>query len=98
MALLGQALGALRVTSIPIPHDCRDGFLGAFWRRPAAYLDPAVRNGISAFAQAPAADVQGGLARLAGDLRSGRWQARHGALRERPSLDLGYRLVAADLG
>jgi SAM-dependent methyltransferase len=98
MAQLEQALGALRVTPVPIPHDCRDGFLGAFWRRPAAYLDPAVRSGISAFAQAPAEDVQRGLARLAEDLRSGRWQARHGALRERPSLDLGYRLVAADLG
>jgi hypothetical protein len=37
-----------------------------------------------------------GLARLADDLRSGRWEARHGALRECESLDLGYRLVVAE--
>ena len=24
-----------------MPHDCTDGFGAAFWRRPAAYLDPA---------------------------------------------------------
>ena len=29
-----------------VPHDCVDGFLGAFWRRPEAYLDPAVRAGV----------------------------------------------------
>jgi hypothetical protein len=36
------------------------------------------------------------VARLADDLRSGRWQARHAALRERETLDLGYRLVVAE--
>jgi hypothetical protein len=34
------------VTPLPIPHDCWDGFAAAYWRRPAAYLDPAVRAGI----------------------------------------------------
>jgi hypothetical protein len=32
--------------------------------------------------------------RLAADLASGRWHARHGHLLGRPELDLGYRLVA----
>jgi hypothetical protein len=81
---------------VPIPHDCQDGFLGAFWRRPAAYLDPAVRAAISAFWQLDPEHVRRGAARLADDLRSGRWEARHGALRERESLDLGYRLVVAE--
>ena len=96
MDALRRALGALRVTPVPIPHDCRDGFLGAFWRRPEAYLDPTVRRGISSFAQASPETVQRGIARLAEDLRSGRWEARHGALRERASLDLGYRLIVAE--
>ena len=33
-----------------IPRDCRDGFTGAFWARPEAYLDPGVRAGMSSFA------------------------------------------------
>ena len=28
------ALGAKRSIPVPIPHDCRDGFLMAYWRRP----------------------------------------------------------------
>jgi SAM-dependent methyltransferase len=93
---LGRCLGALRVTPVPIPRDCRDGFLGAYWRRPEAYLDPAVRGGISSFTQLGTERVRDGLARLAEDLGSGRWEARHGHLRDRESLDLGYRLVTAE--
>jgi SAM-dependent methyltransferase len=93
-----DALGGGRIEPVPIPHDCRDGFLGAFWRRPEAYLDPLVRAGISSFAQAAPGQVEPGLARLAEDLRSGGWHARHSALRERASLDLGYRLVVAERG
>jgi len=83
---------------LPIPHDCVDGFLGAFWRRPHAYLDPAVRAAISSFAQIPAARLEAGLARLADDLRSGRWADRFGQLREEDSIDLGYRLLVANPG
>src|SRR5712692_1136767 len=43
-------LGNCRVERIAIPHDCIDGFLAAYWRRPEAYLDPQVRAGISGFA------------------------------------------------
>ena len=49
--MLGQA-GPTTVTSVPVPHDCNDGFAAAFWRRPRAYLDPAVRAGMSLFATA----------------------------------------------
>jgi SAM-dependent methyltransferase len=96
LSVLELSLGAIRATSLPIPHDCQDGFLGAFWRRPEAYLDPAVRGAISSFALVDPDHVRRGLARLADDLRSGRWEARHGALRECESLDLGYRLVVAE--
>ena len=98
VATLEGSLGPIRVIPVPVPHDCQDGFLGAFWRRPEAYLDPEVRNGISVFAQLAPEHVRRGLARLADDLRSGRWEARHGALHERDSLDVGYRLVVAELG
>jgi SAM-dependent methyltransferase len=97
VAALEGSLGAIRMMPVPVPHDCQDGFLGAFWRRPEAYLDPGVRGGISVFSQMAPEHTHLGLARLADDLRSGRWEARHGALRERESLDVGYRLVVAEL-
>ena len=37
-------LGPVAVAPVPIPHDCTDGFLSAYWRRPAAYLDPRVMS------------------------------------------------------
>jgi SAM-dependent methyltransferase len=98
-AELTAALGPVRVTPLRVPHDCVDGFLGAYWRRPEAYLDPGVRGGMSTFARlAPdaAAAVAVGLARLADDLAAGRWEARFGHLREEHEADLGYRIVVAE--
>jgi SAM-dependent methyltransferase len=83
------------VTAVPVPHDCTDGFGAAFWRRPAAYLDPAVQAGMSLFALADPGLVGPGLARLAADLDSGRWQREHADLLDRDELDVGYRLVIA---
>jgi SAM-dependent methyltransferase len=91
-----QTLGPVDVHPLPIPHDCTDGFLGAYWRRPSAYLDPDVRGAISSFAKLP--DVDAGLSRLRADLADGTWERRHGHLMHRTSLDLGYRLVVAHLG
>ena len=95
---LAESLGG-EITSqaLPVPHDCVDGFLGAFWRRPDAYLDPAVRSAMSCFAQLPAERVESGLSRLANDLREGRWEAKFGHLRSLDSADLGYRLVVAEV-
>ncbi len=92
---LARGLGEITVQPFPIPHDCQDGFLGAFWQRPDAYLDPTVRHAISGFAQLQPAVVQDGLAHLAGDLASGHWEAQFGWLRRQTSLDLGYRLIIA---
>jgi SAM-dependent methyltransferase len=99
-AALGDAFGPgtrVEVTPVPIPRDCVDGFLGAYWARPAAYLEPAVRAGISSFARAELApEVAAGLERLHADLASGTWEARHGALRAADALDVGYRIVVAE--
>lgn len=97
MAELAHCLGQIEVRPVPIPHDCQDGFLGAFWRRPEAYLDPNVRRAISGFAQLPPVVVNAGLARLADDLRSGQWDTQFGWVRDQTSLDLGYRLIIAPL-
>jgi SAM-dependent methyltransferase len=89
-------LGTLEVRTLPVPHDCVDGFLGAFWRRPEAYLDPEVRWAMSGFSQLSPGRVDAGLERLADDLHSGRWGERFEALREQESADLGYRLLIAE--
>jgi SAM-dependent methyltransferase len=86
------------VESVPIPWDCRDGFFSAFWRRPEAYLDPAVRAGISTLAKRSEDELAEGLARLRADLESGAWTRRHADLLERDELDLGYRLLVGPGG
>jgi SAM-dependent methyltransferase len=85
------------VEVVPVPWDCRDGFQGAFWRRPEAYLDPAVRAGISSLAKREA-ELADGLQRLRADLESGAWARRHADLLERDKLDLGYRLLVGGRG
>jgi SAM-dependent methyltransferase len=92
------ALRALRVAAVPIPHDCRDGFYGAHWRRPEAYLDPVVRAGISTMAKRAPGELDAGLARLADDLRTGAWAERHADLLALDELDLGYRLLVSGEG
>jgi SAM-dependent methyltransferase len=95
---LADQVGAVRatsVTTVPIPHDCVDGFYGAHWRRPEAYLDPEVRAGISVLASRAPEQLAPGLERLREDLESGAWAERHADLLEREELDLGYRLLVA---
>jgi SAM-dependent methyltransferase len=98
MDSVAQHLGPIQLIPVLVPHDCHDGFLGAFWRRPEAYLDPLVRGAISAFALLDPETVERGVTRLTDDLASGRWETRHGSLRQRESLDVGYRLIVAERG
>jgi len=90
--------GELRIEPVPIPHDCADGFFGAYWRRPEMLLDERVRNGISVFSHCEAADVAEAVERLRADLGSGAWHERHGDLLALDELDLGYKLVIAEFG
>ena len=91
----GRAFGRVEVRPFLIPHDCVDGFLGAYWRRPHAYLDASVRAAISTFAKAEPGRLESGLDRLRRDLADGTWERRHVHLSERAELDLGYRIVVA---
>ena len=84
-----------RVEAVPVPADCTDGFCGAYWKRPEAYLDPNVRQSISSLAQLSPAQIEPGLARLADDLASRRWHERNADLLDLDELDLGYVLVVA---
>jgi SAM-dependent methyltransferase len=95
-AELEQHGARVRVSTVPVPADCSDGFLAAYWRRPEAYLNPGVRAAISWLAGLDRSRVRQAMAELAGDLSRGRWQQRHAALRAAEFQDAGYRLLAAD--
>jgi len=96
MTQMREALPGAIIDVVPIAADCQDGFLGAWWARPEAYLDPDVQRSNSLFALGPDRDrLDRALARLADDLRSGAWDARHADLRTHGSADLGYRLITA---
>jgi SAM-dependent methyltransferase len=92
---LRTVLGDVRVERVPIPHDCTDGFLGAYWRRPEAYLDPSIRQSISSLARG---EFAAGIARLAADLDSGAWSRTYVHVREAAELDIGYCLIVANVG
>jgi SAM-dependent methyltransferase len=96
-AELAEIFGSVQIKSFPIPQDCHDGFYGAFWRRPAAYLDPSVRAGISVFAALTPLEVRRGIGQLRNDLDTGQWDLQHSELTTIAELDLGYRIVIADL-
>jgi hypothetical protein len=97
IADIASAFGASEILRVPIPHDCIDVFHGAFWRRPAAYLDPRVRSGISTYALIPREERDRGLRRLAADIQSGDWEDHHRDLLAADELDLGYRLIVASV-
>jgi SAM-dependent methyltransferase len=95
LEVLEAVLGPIESKPINIPADCVDGFLGAYWRRPEAYLDPAIRAGMSTFSKI--ARVSERIDMLRQDLETGQWARRHGDLMREDSIDLGYRIVTAKL-
>jgi SAM-dependent methyltransferase len=91
---LVDAIGG-RTEPVPIPWDCADGFYEAYWRRPEAYLDGAVRRGISVWdAVGPTAEDRA-VRSLRDDLASGRWEEPNRDLLDLDAAELGARLLIA---
>jgi SAM-dependent methyltransferase len=97
VATIEQELRPVGAVPVRLPRDCADGVFTAYWGRPELYLDAETRRNISNFALAPADDVADGLARLEADLASGEWDRRYGELRALPALDLGHRVLIAEV-
>ncbi len=91
MADFEAVLGPVQRIAVPIPQDCSDGMLCAYWRRPAAYLDPKVRRSMSSFWKI--GDVTEPLQRLKDDLASGEWERKYSRLLDHESYDFGYHLL-----
>lgn len=88
--------GRTRIERIPTPADCTDGFFEAFWNRPEALLDSAVRASQSLWALLDPGAEERIVARLAAALESGAWDAEHGHLRGQASFDGSLRLVISE--
>jgi SAM-dependent methyltransferase len=91
-----EALGqGTTVECIPIPRDCLDGFVEAFYARPERYLDPAVRRSQSPWTFLEAGCEERIVARLRADLESGAWDARFGRWRTQPCYEGSLRLIVS---
>lgn len=93
---LRAVLGPIEVSPVSVPHDCTDGFYGAYWRRPEAYLRPDVRAGISVCSQLSSGAVDRAVDALGADLETGRWHDRHRELLTMDELHLGYYVITAE--
>jgi SAM-dependent methyltransferase len=90
---LNEHFDEVKMSPLPIPGDCKDGFLAAFWKRPEAYLSSKVRQSISTFYKLE--NVFEGLQKLEDDLASGVWAKNNHAILSSSSLDVGYRVISA---
>lgn len=94
-ALAAGLGGATKVTPIPIPLNCTDGFNDAYYGRPEMLLDPAARLACSAWSFIEPAAVARFEASLARDLADGTWDTKHGHLRKQEYLEGSLVLVVS---
>ncbi|MEM9396941.1 MAG: class I SAM-dependent methyltransferase [Pseudomonadota bacterium] len=92
---LASCMGKVTVDLLPIPADCLDGMLCAYWQRPEFYLDSKVRQGMSIFSKLD--QVEARISQLAEDLNSGEWHRRNSDLLAQDTADYGYRVVSCGL-
>jgi ubiquinone/menaquinone biosynthesis C-methylase UbiE len=97
IASLEANLPGAVIETVPMPSRCRDEFTSALWDRPEMFLEPATLRASSLWHRLDPAIIKRGQERLRADLDSGRWDGRHGHLRTLPELDIGLRLIRAEL-
>lgn len=92
--MIAAAIGRrCEVREVPVPIDCTDGFVEAYYARPERFLDPEIRAAQSAWGFVDEAATARGLDRLRADLASGAWDDRYRALRTQPEFTGSLRLV-----
>jgi SAM-dependent methyltransferase len=93
---VGRLLGGVTETRpLRIPLGCSDGFADAFYGRPEAILDPAIRRAQSAWSFVSEQAQERFVKSLSDDLRTGAWDARYGDLRTQPELESSMCLLIA---
>jgi hypothetical protein len=93
--LVGLLGATTEVIDVPIPLDCVDGFLEAFYGRPEKLLEERVRRAQSAWSfLAPGLEARA-VDQLRADLASGEWDRKYAALRAQPEYVGSLRLLVA---
>ncbi|WP_405402278.1 class I SAM-dependent methyltransferase [Streptomyces sp. NBC_01104] len=87
--------GATTIQSVPVPLDCTDGFNEAYYGRPEMLLNPAARQGCSAWSFIDDRARQDFDISLRRALGSGAWDEAFGHLRSRPVYDGSLVLLRA---
>ncbi len=87
--------GAVEVQTVAIPIDCVDGFTEAYYARPEAFLDPAVRASQSAWSFVSEQDQLRFVKTLSDDLKSGAWDRNYGEWRSKPTFEGSLRLIVS---
>jgi hypothetical protein len=85
--------GATEVQIVPIPIDCMDGFTEAYYARPEAFLDPAVRRSQSAWTFVKEDEQLRIVKGLGDDLEARNWDRKYGEWRTKPCFDGSLRLI-----
>jgi len=97
VSAIEDELGPIERVRIPLPAKCEDGLFSGYWARPEMYMNSEIRRNISNFALAEEEIVKQGLKALQADLESGAWDRKYGHLRALPEIDIGHRLLVANL-
>jgi SAM-dependent methyltransferase len=95
---LAAELPCGRSQPLLVPRDCSDHFFAALWGRPELFLDDRIVGPMWVWSRLSEQARSEGRSKLSRDLASGAWERRYGSLRNLEELDVGLRLVTADLG
>jgi len=94
ISLFAEAWGAdTESRPVPIAADCTDGFTEAYFARPEAFLDDAVRGAQSCWGFIPPEVEERFVAQLSADVVSGSWDDRYASWREASAFEGALRLV-----
>jgi hypothetical protein len=92
-----QRLGTrIRISPVPIPFDCSDGFNEAYFGRPDILLDPGARLSCSAWSFVSQDVARRYVDHLASDLLDGTWDRKYGHLRTQREFSGSLYLVVSD--
>jgi len=86
-----------QIETILTHRDTPDWTIMSFWAHPERVLDPAARAATSGFARQPEEVVQRVVSEVSRDLENGKWDKRHGRLRNLSEFDAGLRIITANL-
>jgi hypothetical protein len=85
--------GAVVITAVAIPLNCKDGFNEAYYGRPEKFLEAGARLACSAWSFVDQSVADSYVQDLSRELRNGSWDSKYGQLRIQPQFEGSLRLI-----